>query len=86
MKVISTFCLQNAEIVNVKSGGIDNVAYWLKARTVKPAGTTVAREGLCKHIYCEAMAHTGHVVAIEAVFSVRSVPMLYKGVSFEPAE
>jgi hypothetical protein len=49
--------------------------------------TAVARERICKHTHCKAMAHTSHVVAtieelLEAMFSLQSVLRLYKGVSF----
>jgi hypothetical protein len=50
----------------------------LKARIVKPAGTAVARELLCKHTRCQTMAATDTHATIEerleAVFSERSMP------------
>jgi hypothetical protein len=56
-------------------------------RNSRARETAVAREWLYKHIHCQAMAHTSHMVAaieelLEAMFSVRSMPRLYKGVSF----
>jgi hypothetical protein len=39
-----------------KVGGEDVVAYLLKARIVEPAETPIAREQLCKHVHCQAVA------------------------------
>jgi hypothetical protein len=55
------------------------VACLLKAITVKPAETAIAREWLCKHIV--PMAKKEHATMeelLEVVFSVQSVPRLYK--------
>jgi hypothetical protein len=61
----------------------------LKAKIVKPAGTAVARELLCKHARCQAMAATDTHAAIEelleAVFSERSMPRSQDSVALEEA-
>jgi hypothetical protein len=55
------------------------MAWRLKARIVKPAETAVARERLCKNIAPAAIKeHATMKKVLEAVFSVRSVPRLYK--------
>jgi hypothetical protein len=54
------------------------VACLLKARTVKPAETAVARQWLSSHnVMATTDMHTTMEELLEAVFAVRSVPKLY---------
>jgi hypothetical protein len=53
------------------------LAYLLKARTVKPAETAVAKERLCKHWRCfRDFRDTQQWSNWEAVFSTRSMRLL----------
>jgi hypothetical protein len=61
-------CLLEIQIYCCKANGIkDIVVCLLKARTVRPAETAVARERLCKHAHCWAMAKETNKTAVKRV-------------------
>jgi hypothetical protein len=64
--------------------GLYIVAYLLKARIVESEETAVARKLHGKHISSVTNTHATIEELLEAVFSLRSVPRLYKESAWWP--